>query len=141
VLALCISSLLFKRSKQHLSVAGNPGARAPRPRRRQRVLAGARGGAHASGATHLRNGSSSTRAQAVKDFYADFAADLDAQMFFPMRGDEDPFRRFSVELKKVIDELIRFGRLAMDLYFLDREQLIIVEEIAGPRSPWPSAEA
>jgi hypothetical protein len=35
-----------------------------------------------------------------KDFRAEFAADIDAQMFFAMKGDEEPFRQFAIELQE-----------------------------------------
>lgn len=64
-----------------------------------------------------------------KDFYADFAADLDAQMFFPMKGDEDTFRQFSDRLLQVVGQLMRFSRAAIDLYLLDRQELLALEDL------------
>ncbi len=60
--------------------------------------------------------------QDFKDFYADFAADLDAQMFFPMKGDEEAFRQFSDQLLQIVGRLMRFSRAAIDRYLLDRQK-------------------
>jgi hypothetical protein len=64
-----------------------------------------------------------------KDFYADFAADLDAQMFFPMRGDEEAFQQFADRLLKTVGQLMRFSRAAMDRYLLDRQDLLVLEDL------------
>jgi hypothetical protein len=37
-----------------------------------------------------------------KDFRAEFAADVDAEIFFPMKGDEEPFRQFAYQLQEVV---------------------------------------
>jgi hypothetical protein len=64
-----------------------------------------------------------------KDFYADFAADLDAQMFFPMRGDEEAFRQFSDRLLQIVGHLMRFSRAAIDCYLLNRQELLALEDL------------
>lgn len=67
-----------------------------------------------------------------KDFRADFAADVDAQMFFAMKGDQEPFRQFATELQRVVEQLTRFVRAAIDRYLLDREDLLTVESHEAP---------
>jgi hypothetical protein len=62
-----------------------------------------------------------------KDFRAEFAADIDAQMFFAMKGDEDPFRQFVTRLQEVVRQLIRYVRAAIDKYFLDRQDLLTLQ--------------
>lgn len=65
-----------------------------------------------------------------KDFYADFAADLDAQMFFAMKEDPRPFERFATELNGVVQALVRFGVSAVSCYLRDRRPAVAVERIA-----------
>jgi hypothetical protein len=65
-----------------------------------------------------------------KDFRADFASDLEAQMFFPMgSGDEDAFRAFSDQLLRVVGALMRFSRAAIDRYLLARQELLTLDDL------------
>ena len=66
-----------------------------------------------------------------KDFRAEFAADLDAQMFFPMRGDEEHFRAFAEQLQETVLKLIRYTRAGIDKYLLDRQEPLVVEEYSA----------
>jgi len=63
------------------------------------------------------------------DFRAEFAATLDAQLFFAIEDDTGPFERFSEELNELSGRLIQFARVAIDHYLLARDELLAFEPI------------
>lgn len=65
-----------------------------------------------------------------KDFRATFAANVDVQVFHPLDANDEPFRDFSENLQRVVNQLLRFTRNAIDRYLLEREDLLIVESIS-----------
>ena len=69
-----------------------------------------------------------------KDFRSHFAADVGAQMFFAMKGDEEPFREFADKLNEVVLQLVRYAQAAIRKYFEDRHRLLSIEEYAERRT-------
>jgi hypothetical protein len=67
--------------------------------------------------------------ESFKDFYADFSADLDAQMFFAMKQDRRPFEHFATTLNEVVQSLVRFGVSAVRSYLGDRRSAVVVTPI------------
>ena len=53
-------------------------------------------------------------------------------MFFAIKDDEEPFKKFSTELNLVVQRLVRFGVHAIQAYFGRRGDLMQIEDLLGP---------
>lgn len=65
-----------------------------------------------------------------KDFYADFATELEYQLFFKLDGDDiEPFKQFASSINKVMGHLIRFTNAAVHVYLNEHRSNITLTEL------------
>lgn len=72
--------------------------------------------------------------ESFKDFRAQFAAAVDAQIFHPLeKKDPESFKKFLSQLQLVVGGLIRFSSTAVQVYLLEQGERITIEAVSSDR--------